>query len=102
MAQEVSPDLLNRLNSAESPIICRIPWPRDEREHDNGGVNVLYSAAPMENAKQNLIPVESSERFRRDDRFRQRQGALRLRPPVSPRPATKVCGTVVSTRSPNC
>lgn len=26
----------------------------------NGGVNVLYSAAPMENAKQNLIPVESS------------------------------------------
>jgi hypothetical protein len=28
--------------------------------HDNGGVNVLYSAAPMENAKQNLIPVESS------------------------------------------
>ncbi len=29
--QEVSWDLLNRLNGAGIAIICRIPWPRSKR-----------------------------------------------------------------------
>lgn len=58
--QEVSWDLLNRLNSAGIANYLPYSVAAQQTWHDNGGVNVLYSAAPMENAKQNLIPVESS------------------------------------------
>lgn len=50
--------------------------------HDNGGVNVLYSAAPMENTKQNLIPVESSSVSAATIDFGGSKVQLRLRPPV--------------------
>ena len=58
--QEVSWNLLSRL--AEDGITDYLPYSvvAQQTWHDNGGVNVLYSAAPMENVKQNLIPVESS------------------------------------------
>ena len=58
--QEVSWDLLNRLNGAGIANYLPYSVAAQQTWHDNGGVNVLYSAAPMENAKQNLIPVESS------------------------------------------
>ena len=58
--QEVSWSLLDRLS--EAGIADYLPYSVAAQQtwHDNGGVNVLYSAAPMENVKQNLIPVESS------------------------------------------
>lgn len=58
--QEVSWSLLDRL--ANAGIANYLPYSVTAQQtwHDNGGVNVLYSAAPMEDVKQNLIPVESS------------------------------------------
>ena len=53
-------DGLNRRNGAGIANYLPYSVAAQQTWHDNGGVNVLYSAAPMENAKQNLIPVESS------------------------------------------
>lgn len=58
--QEVSSDLLNRLNDGGIAdylpyfVIPQLTW------HDNGGVNVLYSAYPLQETTENLIPIESS------------------------------------------
>ena len=58
--QEVTWDLINRLKTAG--IASYLPYSNIAQQtwHDNGGVNVLFSAAPMENATADLIPVESS------------------------------------------
>ncbi|MEE0971383.1 MAG: endonuclease/exonuclease/phosphatase family protein [Bifidobacterium ruminantium] len=58
--QEVSADLINRLSNAGIANYLPYSVTAQQTWHDNGGVNVLYSAAPMEDVKQNLIPVESS------------------------------------------
>lgn len=58
--QEVSSDLLNRLNDGgiadylPYSVTPQLTW------HDNGGVNVLYSAHPLQETTENLIPIESS------------------------------------------
>ena len=58
--QEVSSDLLNRLNDEgiadylPYSITPQLTW------HDNGGVNVLYSAYQLQETTENLIPIESS------------------------------------------
>ena len=58
--QEATWNLLDRLNKAGIADYLPYSVAAQQTWHDNGGVNVLYSAAPMENVKQNLIPVESS------------------------------------------
>ena len=58
--QEVSWSLLDRLASAGIADYLPYSVAAQQTWHDNGGVNVLYSEAPMEDVKQNLIPVESS------------------------------------------
>ncbi len=58
--QEVSWSLLDRLNDAGIANYLPYSVTAQQTWHDNGGVNVLYSAAPMEDVEQNLIPVESS------------------------------------------
>ena len=45
--QEVSWDLLNRLNGAGIANYLPYSVAAQQTWHDNGGVNVLYSAAPM-------------------------------------------------------
>ena len=58
--QEVSSDLLNRLN--DEGIADYLPYSVTPQLtwHDNGGVNVLYSAYPLQETTENLIPIESS------------------------------------------
>ena len=52
--------MLNRLNDEGIAdylpyfVIPQLTW------HDNGGVNVLYSAHPLQETTENLIPIESS------------------------------------------
>lgn len=58
--QEVSMGLLSQLSDAGIANYLPYSVAAQQTWHDNGGVNVLYSAAPMENVKDNLIPVESS------------------------------------------
>lgn len=58
--QEVSMGLLSQLSDAGIANYLPYSVAAQQTRHDNGGVNVLYSAAPMENVKDNLIPVESS------------------------------------------
>lgn len=58
--QEVSMGLLSQLSDAGIANYLPYSVVAQQTRHDNGGVNVLYSAAPMENVKDNLIPVESS------------------------------------------
>ena len=58
--QEVSSGLLDRLHDAgiedhlPYSVSAQLTW------HDNGGVNVLYSAHPLQETTQDLIPIESS------------------------------------------
>ena len=58
--QEVPSGLLDRLHDAgiedylPYSVSAQLTW------HDNGGVNVLYSAHPLQETTQDLIPIESS------------------------------------------
>ena len=84
--QEVSWDLLNRLGTAG--IVNYLPYSVAAQQtwQDNGGVNVLYSAAPMTDAKQNLIPVESSSVPAATINFDGRKVRFGSVHPFSPRP----------------
>ena len=87
--QEVSADLINRL--AAAGIASYLPYSVAAQQtwHDNGGVNVLYSAAPMEDAKTNLIPVESSSIPAATISFAGRKVRFGSAHPFSPRPSNQ-------------
>ena len=84
--QEVSVGLINRL--ADAGIARYLPYSVAAQQtwHDNGGVNVLYSAAPMEDVKTNLIPVESSSIPAATIDFAGRKVRFGSVHPFSPRP----------------
>lgn len=84
--QEVSWDLLNRLGTAGIANYLPYSVAAQQTWHDNGGVNVLYSAAPMTDAKQNLIPVESSNVPAATINFDGRKVRFGSVHPFSPRP----------------
>lgn len=87
--QEVSWSLLDRL--ANAGIANYLPYSVTAQQtwHDNGGVNVLYSAAPMEDVKQNLIPVESSSVPAATIDFAGRKVRFGSVHPFSPRPSNQ-------------
>lgn len=84
--QEVSSDLLNRLN--DEGIADYLPYSVTPQLtwHDNGGVNVLYSAHPLQETTENLIPIESSSIPAATVMFNGRKVRFGSVHPFSPRP----------------
>ena len=84
--QEVSSDLLNRLN--DEGIADYLPYSVTPQLtwHDNGGVNVLYSAYPLQETTENLIPIESSSIPAATVVFNGRKVRFGSVHPFSPRP----------------
>ncbi|WP_338023953.1 endonuclease/exonuclease/phosphatase family protein [Bifidobacterium phasiani] len=58
--QEVSADLVDRLNAAGIREVLPYATVASPAANDNGGVNGLWSAAPMSDATGDLIPIEAS------------------------------------------
>lgn len=87
--QEVSADLINRLATAGIAHYLPYSVAAQQTWHDNGGVNVLYSAAPMEAANTNLIPVESSSIPAVTIDFAGRKVCFGSVHPFSPRPSNQ-------------
>ena len=93
--QEVSSDLLNRLNDEgiadylPYSVSAQLTW------HDNGGVNVLYSAHPLQETTQDLIPIESSSIPAATVDFNGRKVRFGSVHPFSPRPSNQDYGIKV-------
>ena len=87
--QEVSSGLLDRLHDAgiedylPYSVSAQLTW------HDNGGVNVLYSAHPLQETTQDLIPIESSSIPAATVDFNGRKVRFGSVHPFSPRPSNQ-------------
>ena len=58
--QEVSPGLLERLGDAGLSSLLPYSNVATWSVRDNGGVNALWSAAPMNDMTNDLIPIDAS------------------------------------------
>lgn len=93
--QEVSSGLLDRLHDAgiedylPYSVSAQLTW------HDNGGVNVLYSAHPLQETTQDLIPIESSSIPAATVDFNGRKVRFGSVHPFSPRPSNQGYGIKV-------
>lgn len=58
--QEVTSHLMDHLNDAGLPSLLPYANVAKRSSNDNGGINMLWSAAPMSNATDGLIPIDAS------------------------------------------
>ena len=84
--QEVRGVLLQRLDEAGLDELLPYSEIASATNHDNGGVNALFSAAPMSSRTANLLPIESSNIPSACVRFNLRTVCFGSVHPFSPRP----------------
>lgn len=84
--QEVQGTLLQRLERAGLTGLLPYSEIASVTNHDNGGVNALFTAAPMSSRTANLLPIESSNIPSGCVRFNLRTVCFSSVHPFSPRP----------------